>query len=268
MGCDIHLSVERKNPTTGNWDFVSPEGLAPQDDWDRKRGFWDWCGGRNYGLFSILANVRNGFGFAGVDTGDGYNPIANPKGIPEDASPEYLAQVKRWEGDGHSHSFFTVRELLDYDWNQTTRRRGLIDPLEFAFMLQRDVCKPFSWCGGSNAAILTFEEMEKYITSTKFIQFLEAEVTRWAETSKDPKRAEYLDYDLERFARLSALLEVQRLSHTPQVDHRFHKDNYMAKYEWDETYADVASQFLANTLPALEKLGDPENVRIVFYFDN
>ena len=29
--------------------------------------------------------------------------------------------------DGHSHSFLTVRELLDYDWTQATTRRGQID---------------------------------------------------------------------------------------------------------------------------------------------
>ena len=43
-------------------------------------------GDRNYNLFAILANVRNGTAFAGCKTGEGFNPISNPKGVPSDAS--------------------------------------------------------------------------------------------------------------------------------------------------------------------------------------
>lgn len=66
MGCDIHLYVERKNPVSGQWEFVPAEGHAPQDEWDKKNNRWDWYGGRNYDLFAILADVRNGYGFAGI----------------------------------------------------------------------------------------------------------------------------------------------------------------------------------------------------------
>lgn len=64
--------------------------------------------GRNYGLFAILADVRNG----------NIEPIADPKGVPDDASYAYQLQVKQWEGDGHSHSYFTLEELQNVDWTQ------------------------------------------------------------------------------------------------------------------------------------------------------
>lgn len=67
--------------------------------------------GRNYVLFSVLANVRN------------YNdliPIAAPRGLPEDsgfsAETEQIGSV--WMGD-HSYTWFTLDELSEWDgWDQ------------------------------------------------------------------------------------------------------------------------------------------------------
>lgn len=61
--------------------------------------------GRNYWLFYFLAGVRDG------EVG----PISPPKGVPEDASDAYNFIVKSWMGDGHSHSYFTLTELLNID---------------------------------------------------------------------------------------------------------------------------------------------------------
>src|ERR1700691_1564806 len=68
MGCDIHPYVEvRKNGTWVKADVKVPDG-------------------RNYWTFAKLANVRNGFGFAGCDTGDAVVPICEPRGLPADTS--------------------------------------------------------------------------------------------------------------------------------------------------------------------------------------
>jgi hypothetical protein len=37
--------------------------------------------------------------------------------VPKDASSGYLYEVNNWDSDGHSHSYFTLKELLDVDWN-------------------------------------------------------------------------------------------------------------------------------------------------------
>lgn len=91
MGCDIHWSVERR-----------------RDD-----GLWERCEGagydeRNYDLFAALANVRNCY--------ERVTPIAEPRGMPHDVSPEVKAESDAWDPDGHSHSWHTLETLLAYDW--------------------------------------------------------------------------------------------------------------------------------------------------------
>ncbi len=38
--------------------------------------------------------------------------------------------------------------------------------------------------------------------------------------------------------------------------------------QWQETYRRCAWDFLNNTLPRLQSVGPPDDVRIVFFFDN
>ena len=130
MGADIHFFRERK---TASLNYEGPKNLEEERDkkiceiindkslterwvsadrwkkdgknWVHEEVFWS----RNYYLFSILADVRN--------SGD-VQPICEPRGVPKDASSGYLHMVDRWEGDGHSHSYFTLEELLDVDWSQ------------------------------------------------------------------------------------------------------------------------------------------------------
>src|SRR5262249_46209472 len=133
MGCDIHFYVEKQ--VNGAW--YSADKWAPNEDAGdegepilalayKNRFYSD----RNYNLFGILANVRNGSGFAGCDTGDGFVPISEPRGIPDDVSKEVKAEADRWDGDGHSHSWLTVTELMAYDWTQTTKLRGYVSAAE------------------------------------------------------------------------------------------------------------------------------------------
>ena len=126
MGCDIHLFHEMRCNTTGRW--------LPCDTWDDDdgrigvaygRNIYD---GRNYTLFAALANVRNNrpgdetrWGPMGTacDGGDPIPVIHPPKGIPPDACEEIQTHVKEYAQDGHSHSYYTLQELLDFDWNGT-----------------------------------------------------------------------------------------------------------------------------------------------------
>lgn len=106
MGCDIHLYTEYQNKegiwTTG--DIWEPskygEGLVVPG---RFRAY----DSRNYNFFAWLANVRN------QTWGEYITPISEPKGIPENCCSEIKEMIKQWEGDGHSHSFFTFKELED-----------------------------------------------------------------------------------------------------------------------------------------------------------
>jgi len=127
IGCDIHFFTERwtsdnkyEGPkdlaedrdskleeilenTESNYRWVSADTWSKDDSWYADEIY----NGRNYYLFSILADVRNS---------GGVEPIDYPRGIPEDLSSGYKYAVDRWDGDGHSHSYFTLDELLNFDW--------------------------------------------------------------------------------------------------------------------------------------------------------
>ncbi len=73
MGTDIYFYVEKRE--NGQWIFVKDIKL-------------DYLNRRNYPFFAILANVRNPVYYE--EGPHYYEPISSPKGIPEDASSEYL----------------------------------------------------------------------------------------------------------------------------------------------------------------------------------
>ena len=118
MGCDIHSIAEvREN---GKWTAVTKD-VFPLDEWDREyykkdggSSPFDW---RSYSMFAFLAGVRNY---------DRCNPLSEPRGMPNDASEEAREMEEFWLGDGHSHSYLTLKELLEFDYDQTFWNRRLM----------------------------------------------------------------------------------------------------------------------------------------------
>ena len=98
MGCDIHTHVEIKKKNKWIHTDEVPEEFE----------------GRNYSIFSVLAGVRSSFNV---------KPISEPKGIPEDISKETKESIKEWDGDGHSHSYLTLRELDTFDLTDYKKTR-------------------------------------------------------------------------------------------------------------------------------------------------
>lgn len=141
------LDENREKGETSRWKHMSEDYLLKSIEAAKKpREQWLYSG-RNYNLFSILANVRNGRGFAGVKTGEGFNPISEPKGVPKDASTIYQEQVESWDCDGHSHSYLTLKELKEYDWNQTTTLYGVVSE-DYYKELKETGEPPTSYSGG------------------------------------------------------------------------------------------------------------------------
>lgn len=235
MGCDIHFYVEKKQ-ADGTW---KAQGTFEKDE-DESGWISQSSGclysGRNYNLFSILADVRNGYGFAGVKTGEGFKPISEPRGVPDDASPEYKAIVEQWDSDGHSHSYHTLRQLLDFDWTQTTTCQGwcsMGDYLPWAARGSKRQC-PESYSGGvSGLGIKHLNEEEAAELVRQF-----KEVFGW--------------HERKAFAEQ-------------------HPNKY-ALAKWQPTYYDAAGDFISDTIPELMKLAGGtsglDDVRIVFFFDN
>src|SRR5581483_6649473 len=113
MGCDIHAFIERRerdaNGRPASWVHV-PAPVVP-DEPENEYDFFDDGSrrpvpadiGRKYDLFALLADVRN--------RGE-IEPIAPPRGLPEDVSEPVRRESDVMGADGHSHSWFTLEELL------------------------------------------------------------------------------------------------------------------------------------------------------------
>lgn len=251
MGCDIHMFVETRQPD-GSW--ATADTWYEDEDEPGRKTVYQWgpglkreagpiYSGRNYDLFAILANVRNGSGFAGVDTGDGFIPIAMPRGVPEDACPEYKAEVEQWGCDGHSHSYLTLAEVLAYDWTQTTAHRGWVSPVEWS--VWRDQGKPNGWSGGVGGGRVSHHTPEDFEAAWQKLR-LERGYPEQRYASHHLRD----EGDLERFHQL-----LDAVSPYCQVT-------------WTEPYYKSVHSFWAETIPQLLRFGKPEDVRLVFFFDN
>jgi hypothetical protein len=98
MGCDIHAHAEKRN-ASGKWERLTiPEPF-------------DW---RSYGLFGFLADVRN---YSAVP------PIAPRRGLPSDASADVRHDSEEWAGDGHSHSWLSLEEILSFNYDAAMEDR-------------------------------------------------------------------------------------------------------------------------------------------------
>ena len=185
MGADIHLWVEILQE--GRWVFAHAHRTETWED----MSWIDWdspYNGRNYALFALLANVRN--------SGARIVPISFPRGMPTDLS-DIGRQIVGDEDnpDQHSHSWFSLEELLEFDWAaEYETDRGYAVPEEVA---------------------------------------------------------EYLDS-----------------GHAPSGLKSSPSGRHTQPVEKSWTFAQVVGAFHDELLPMLASLGDPDKVRIVFFFDN
>lgn len=146
MGTDVHGIWQAQKD--GRWQDIESK----------------WEQDRHYFLFSWLADVRNGFGFAGTPTYDPIKPIAQPRGLPDDfeggddhpvANPavmgrgaEYLEHGEpptMWMGD-HTHSWLSADEILAAERPKGVRKDGVLT-LE-QYKAWDKVSQPERWCGG------------------------------------------------------------------------------------------------------------------------
>lgn len=158
MGTDIHMIAEIRKD--GIWQtildkiFIDREGTKFEEE---------TCvpySNRNYNLFGILADVRNGSGFAGCRTGEKFNPISKPKSYPKDMDE----RSKYFLGDEwghHSASYLTLKEIFDFDWTQLHRIYGIVDEEEYKNTIMKGK-HPTFWgggIGGGNCVTLPETEM-------------------------------------------------------------------------------------------------------------
>jgi hypothetical protein len=223
MGTDIHMYVEKK---------IGKEWKA-----DHTIECWS---DRNYNMFAMLADIRNGRGFAGIRTGSGYEPIAAPRGEPSDLS-SYVRENKTWD---HTPTWLTLAEILAAEesgyFEKTTDHVGAVpltagdDAMPFGKAdnyvdwKERGGGWPHSWSGsvsGKSISNITAEEADKLIAGG--------------------------------------------YKAAPPSDHA--ATRYFVTVGWKAKYRDSAESFLAwvrdDLMPLAEKHG-AQNVRLVFGFDS
>jgi hypothetical protein len=131
MGCDIHLFTEIKKSISSretwvnvdNWRY-NPYYNTEFPEGERMLQVEALYGGRNYDLFGILAGVRSNLQYDMIDA---------PRGLPVDVSDIVKNESDRWDTDGHSHSWLTLRELKEYVKNYP-KIKGVSGP--------KDILKP------------------------------------------------------------------------------------------------------------------------------
>lgn len=124
MGCDIHVNLEKytKIGVENKWVNVDYWQINPYfgvDDSNREYDRVSFYVGRNYDLFSILAEIRGSL-----------DPIADARGIPEDVS---TITKREYNIDGfevHTPSYYTLKELKDYLFNNADNEE-IVDNLSY-----------------------------------------------------------------------------------------------------------------------------------------
>lgn len=298
MGTDIHMAAERKD-AEGIWHAIAPTSalqemarkeyarwLAPESTdaqmraWAERKVLTSWYDDRNYEAFAILADVRNGTGFAGIDTGDGFKIIAEPRGLPLDLSAELrnasnydamrecgLPDVPEdppgddaledaldkgfWLGD-HSYSWLTAQELQDFDWlTQVTTLRGVVGWNEFAQREQLgETGSPESYSGSvwSRYAVTLPQEVARTVLLPGGLCDM-VKVRAIAGEYQREDRPSWLSPD------------------SPELPRDV--NDVHVRVSWNETYAEAAGRFHSIIIPELLSVDpDPSNVRIVFGFDS
>lgn len=203
MGCDIHIHVEFKRDMyicsdadnkpqyekrwlCGDYFKVNPYYTEGNDDGEKPLVLVGFCDNRNYSRFAVLADVRN-YGSTAY--------IAEPRGLPDDVTAEVKEDSDYWDVDGHSHSYFTLKELLDFQKDiKPLKYRGMISP-EAQKALDESGTLPDTWCQWTTMPGWAFREWED--ENTVLLPLIDALKTRADELhviwgwlwDKEPERA-------------------------------------------------------------------------------
>lgn len=157
MGCDIHTRIEYRRDEKEGWlngDFYryDPNYRGNDPYATDPMMLIEVCDERDYELFAVLADVRN---YNNVEC------IDEPRGMPDDVSFRVERDHDDWGADAHSASWFTLKELIDWNEKHTgrTKRSGYM-PKALAERLDKDGTEPTFWCGRTSDESWEYREWE------------------------------------------------------------------------------------------------------------
>lgn len=242
MGCDIHGYCEIYE--NGKWEMAG--------GFNNKYSSDEPYEGRNYNLFSLLANVRNS---------GNITPISLPRGVPKDASESYQRIVEECGSDGHSHSFLMLDELLLVDHDKLIEKKGIIG--EKTYREAKKGVVPTSYCGGSsgpNLYVLTNDEMDLVLENRQ--SFIEQNLLRLL---YDKKRM----WDFDCPAAKGVMEKIEKFN---RGEMEYGDIEFNTKYVWKTRLGEcLGTDFFGETVPAMlakSPSGDSIDVRYIFFFDN
>jgi len=181
-------------------------------------------GNRDYTLFAVLADVRN----------NSIQSLFANRGLPKDAANRTKKEIEERDSDYHSHTYFTVQELLNTKWDKVGQSHGTAILFADQYQTWKDTGKvpddaqEYAYGGGVSDREVSEEEMTMLLMSNE---------TR-------------------------ALVKTKKSG----GEIVFRSGPYV-QIESPRTYRQLVPQ-LISIIPDLQKLGDPEKVRIVIAFDN
>lgn len=234
MGCDSHpiIEVRRRN---GKWGLIDSkhkyyklldkEGATYEDVEAAKPSFIRVLGNRNYTLFAILAGVRN---YSSI------KPWFEERGFPEDVCKATVKEIPD-DSDYHSHTYFTVQELIDAPWKKVGSKATEI--ILYADQYQH------------------WKEKGELPEEFDHLPYESDDFTR--EVSENEMTLLLMAEGAKKLAR-KGRRQGRRFStrYGPYV-----------KVTVPLTYKQLVPE-LFNCIDDLKKLGDPESVRVVIAFDN
>jgi hypothetical protein len=184
--------------------------------------------GRDYDMFALLANVRN---YDNVKPFDGAD-----RGLPDDVSPAMEKICEGWGVDGHSHTWYGLKELLEMDWD--TKGEAL------------------------SSGVIPLDTPETIGTMETYVE--------WVKTPFDERKSpkSYCRSVYAINAKTISEEEAQKIlsGETPRNPETI----YYVQAQWRQSNADLAGFFYGTIMPKLNAYSGfhPENFRFVMFFDN
>lgn len=306
MGCDIHFFAEYRKDANSPWEFLpapddgldyeaeNPEAAHPYrfgvnktDVPGYKPGYdyryWspeetdppslrDWFDDRNYSLFGMLANVRNGRGFAGCDMGDAVEPILpapHTRGWPPDCCPELEAERANIE---HTPTWLTVAEMQAYfDRKRSESRilRGVVPGSVYEKLRDKGTL-PESWSGGISGkqivvvAPAIYDLIDKKKITHKDTGAPVEPVNSLVDVRDFPEGM--FEREKEQVRMHGIMSTLRGGIETAPVDT---KVRVYVRAQWTVPFDEATKRFEACLAEMVDVAGvAPENIRAVFYFDS
>lgn len=228
MGCDAHPVIEVYDEEKGIWVANQSERFQDYEDTPQPVKY---LGSRSYVKFSILADVRNHYEESQVD------PLFPQRGLPDDASDHSVQLLNvDWAGDIHSVTHFTLKELLEVDWDDVACLKWHVQVF-----------------GDTYQYVMEHGELPK----------------DWEESwGGERKHVNEAEMQLMLVGGAGHPTEGPTKLTSPYWRGRIVKHGPVVEVVVPGTYRQMCPSLTTILIPELQKLGKPEHVRVVMGFDN